>query len=50
MKSQENSFNIGKVKFLFIRVVEFMTREIDLEFDVTQIRERFLRIRKESKD
>lgn len=31
-------------KFFQYRIVEFFTREIDLEFEVTQIRDRFLRI------
>lgn len=38
-----------KRKFYQYRILEFFSREIDLEFDISQIRERFLRIRNEAK-
>lgn len=38
-----------KRKFYQYRILEFFSREIDLEFDINQIRERFLRIRNEAK-
>ena len=34
-------------KFFQLEVVQFLTREIDLEYNVSQIRDRFMRIRKE---
>jgi len=37
------------VKFYQYRIVEFFTREIDLEFSITQIKERFMKVRDESK-
>ena len=38
-----------KRKFYQYRILEFFSREIDLEFDISQIRARFLRIRNEAK-
>ncbi|KAL4475130.1 hypothetical protein ABPG74_001826 [Tetrahymena malaccensis] len=36
-------------KFFQYRIVEFFTREIDLEFEITQIRDRFMKVRNEAK-
>ena len=37
-------------RFYQYRILEFFTREIDLEYEISQIRERFLRIRNELKE